>query len=156
MKNPTGYPLYFSRFDLAAAVSLAVVLALTGTLPAAPAELPAPQITDQRTCAALQVYQLAKEDDFFLSATIASTSLNAFQASGAEPSCGKELASALSGPFNARAWTDALTAVDAVTTGDYALPDACGGATAILPSLPVVPSPDGAPSQCVIYDLAFQ
>lgn len=124
-----------------------------------PAPLPPPVITDARTCAALAVYEQATVDDWSQRATIAAATLNAQKTSGADPDCGKGLASALSGPFKPVLWQNALDAVDAVASGSYELPDACARVTTVLPLRPVDPeSPPQAPptrAQCVIHDIAF-
>jgi len=119
-------------------------------------------ITHPRICAAVQVYDLAKANDWGLRTTVASAALNSFRDGGAVPDCSARLSALMTNDFSWPRWQEALDAVDAVTSGDYSVsPDACARANTIIP-LAIVPDspPDAAPpaaarAQCVIYDLAF-
>ncbi|MGH8026172.1 MAG: hypothetical protein ACREO0_05520 [Pseudoxanthomonas sp.] len=158
MRIPRTALLTRADLGLIALISAGLILtAVARTNEPAPAA--SPVITDSRTCAALAVYELATVDDWAQRASIAAATLNAQKTSGADPECGKGLASALSGPFDPIRWQNSLDAVDAVASGSYALPDACARATTILPlrSSPGSDtlSGDAARAQCVIYDLAF-
>ncbi|WP_372380267.1 hypothetical protein [Xanthomonas sp. NCPPB 1062] len=107
-------------------------------------------ITSPRFCAALAVYELATVDDWGLRAGIARAALNGFAAAGRVPDCAQGVAAALTdGDFTPRRWQEALDAVDAVDSGDYALPDACARANAIIPADAHVAAP------CVMHGLAF-
>lgn len=119
-------------------------------------------ITHPRVCAAVQVYELAKADDWGLRTTVASAALNSFRDGGAVPDCSARLTALMADGFSWPRWQQSLDAVDAVMSGDYSVsPDACARANTIVP-LPIVPdslpdavSPTAARAQCVIYDLAF-
>ncbi|PWH21751.1 hypothetical protein CDO09_20125 [Xanthomonas perforans] len=109
-------------------------------------------MTSPRFCAALAVYELATVDDWGLRAGIARAALNGFATAGRVPDCAQGVAAALTGgDFTPRRWQNALDAVDAVDSGDYALPDSCARANAIFPAN-VSPS---LAVQCVMHGLAF-
>ncbi|ASK94483.1 hypothetical protein KWH04_15995 [Xanthomonas campestris pv. trichodesmae] len=115
-------------------------------------------MTSPRFCAALAVYELATVDDWGLRAGIARAALNGFTTAGRVPDCAEGVATVLTrDDFSARRWQDALDAVDAVDSGDYALPYSCTRANAVIPvdapaslatTLPVA-------AQCVMHGLAL-
>ncbi|WP_053057036.1 hypothetical protein [Xanthomonas perforans] len=71
------------------------------------------------------------------------------------PDCAQGVAAALTGgDFTPRRWQEALDAVDAVGSGDYALPDSCARANAVMPA-DAAAFPATAHAQCVMYGLAF-
>lgn len=154
---PTRSTPLLTRGDICLIAVLVIGLLSTQLVKSeAPVIPPAdPVITDARTCAALAVYERSTVDDWSQRAAIAAATLNAQKTSGADPDCGKGLASALSGPFKPILWQNALDAVDAVASGSYTLPDACARATVVIP-VSAEPSPaEPARAQCVISDLAF-
>lgn len=118
-------------------------------------------ITSPRICAALAVYELATADDWGLRATIAHTTLNAFNDAQRVPDCAAGVATALSSDFQPARWQLALDAVDAVQSGSYQVSvDGCVRANAVIP----LPTADGselstspvlARAQCVMRGLAF-
>ncbi|PPU28835.1 hypothetical protein XarCFBP6762_05355 [Xanthomonas arboricola] len=112
-------------------------------------------MTSPRFCAALAVYELATVDDWSLRAGIARAALNGFHTAGRVPDCAQGVASALTGgDFTPRRWQEALDAVDAVAAGDYALPDSCARANAVMPA-DAAAFPATAHAQCVMHGLAF-
>ncbi|MCF5992745.1 hypothetical protein L2230_24935 [Xanthomonas perforans] len=146
---------------LALAAALAAGCAITGQPTAEPTTatgVARPEqlsITSPRFCAALAVYELATVDDWSLRAGIARAALNGFATAGRVPDCAQGVAAALTGgDFTPRRWQEALDAVDAVGSGDYALPDSCARANAVMPA-DAAAFPATAHAQCVMYGLAF-
>ncbi|MBB3806378.1 hypothetical protein FHR51_002530 [Xanthomonas arboricola] len=148
---------------LALAAALAAGCAVTGqptaepttdTGEAIPEQL---SITSPRFCAALVVYELATADDWSLRAGIARAALNGFATAGRVPDCAQGVAAVLTrDEFSTRRWQNALDAVDAVDSGDYALPDSCARANAIFPADASPALASTAPAaQCVMHGLAF-
>ncbi|KIJ00452.1 hypothetical protein ST27_10145 [Xanthomonas phaseoli pv. phaseoli] len=152
-----------STLCVVAFVALAAGCAVTGqpaaepttdTGEAIPEQL---SITSPRFCAALAVYELATVDDWSLRAGIARAALNGFATAGRVPDCAEGVAAALTGgDFTPRRWQEALDAVDAVDSGDYALPDSCARANAIFPADASPALAGTAPAaQCVMHGQAF-
>ncbi len=113
-------------------------------------------ITSPRTCAALEVYTLANENDWGLRTTIAQAVLNGFNDAGRVPDCAAGVSAALANDFSPYRWQLALDAVDAVAAGTYSVsPDACARANTVVPLSTEATSPVVARARCVIYDLAF-
>ncbi|WWW35621.1 hypothetical protein V8017_00275 [Stenotrophomonas rhizophila] len=145
-------------------LAAAVVLATTTILwPEAPAAAPKQEqqptnlvVTSPRICAALSVYDLAQENDWGLRATVAQATLNGFSLEGRVPDCAAGVGVALTTDFEPDRWQLALDAVDAVSSGSYAVsPDACARANTVVPLSAEATSPVAARAQCVIYGLAF-
>ncbi|NIK62624.1 hypothetical protein [Xanthomonas cannabis] len=146
---------------LALAAALAAGCAVTGQPAAEPTTATGEGIPEQlsitspRFCAALAVYELATVDDWSLRAGIARAALNGFATAGRVPDCAEGVAAVLTrDTFSARRWQNALDAVDAVDSGDYALPDSCARANAVMPADATV-FPATAHAQCVMHGLAF-
>ncbi|MBB3832517.1 hypothetical protein FHR55_000683 [Xanthomonas arboricola] len=146
---------------LALAAALAAGCAVTGQPTAEPTTATGEGIPEQlsitspRFCAALAVYELATVDDWSLRAGIARAALNGFATAGRVPDCAQGVAAALTGgDFTPRRWQEALDAVDAVGSGDYALPDSCARANAVMPA-DAAAFPATAHAQCVMHGLAF-
>ncbi|MGX2089218.1 hypothetical protein [Xanthomonas campestris] len=146
---------------LALAAALAAGCAVTGQPTAEPTTATGEAIPEQlsitspRFCAALAVYELATVDDWSLRAGIARAALNGFATAGRVPDCAQGVAAALiGGDFIPRRWQEALDAVDAVDSGDYALPDSCARANAVMPA-DAAAFPATAHAQCVMHGLAF-
>ncbi|MGW8276042.1 hypothetical protein [Xanthomonas axonopodis] len=153
-----------STLSVLAFIALAAGCAVTGQPTAEPTTATGEGIPEQlsitspRFCAALAVYELATVDDWGLRAGIARAALNGFTTAGRVPDCAEGVATVLTrDDFSARRWQDALDAVDAVDSGDYALPDSCTRANAVIPldapaslatTLPVA-------AQCVMHGLAL-
>ncbi|MBU2049660.1 MAG: hypothetical protein KKH61_11860 [Gammaproteobacteria bacterium] len=113
-------------------------------------------VTSPRICAALSVYELAQENDWGLRATVAQATLNGFTLEGRVPDCAAGVGVALTTDFEPARWQLALDAVDAVSSGSYAVsPDACARANTVVPLSAEATSPVAARAQCVIYGLAF-
>lgn len=116
------------------------------------------KVHDTRTCAAVAVYSTSTADDWSQRAVIAQANLNLFQAAGV-PDCYPDLVSILGNEFDERRWQAALAAVDAVSSGSYAIPLACERVDSVAPLTSpreLSPSPGlSARSQCVINGLAF-
>ncbi|WP_254919407.1 hypothetical protein [Stenotrophomonas maltophilia] len=113
-------------------------------------------ITSPRICAALEVYTLARENDWGLRTTIAQAVLNGFNDAGRVPDCAAGVSAALAKDFSPYRWQLALDAVDAVVAGTYSVsPDACARANTVVPLSTEATSPVVARARCVIYDLAF-
>ncbi len=113
-------------------------------------------VTSPRICAALSVYELAQENDWGLRATVAQATLNGFTVEGRVPDCAAGVGVALTTDFEPARWQLALDAVDAVSSGSYAVsPDACARANTVVPLSAEATSPVAARAQCVIYGLAF-
>lgn len=116
-------------------------------------------IHDTRTCATVAVYLTATADDWGQRAVIARTQLNKFAADGV-PDCAPNLLRILDVGLDHLRWQAALDAVDAVSSGSYALPVACERVDSVAPldeatgSSPI-PGDLSARSQCVINGLAF-
>lgn len=153
--------MFFPKF-----LGLAAVLLLAST-PNLGQEAPAPVgaashrptnlvVTSPRICAALSVYELAQENDWGLRATVAQATLNGFTLEGRVPDCAAGVGVALTTDFEPARWQLALDAVDAVSSGSYAVsPDACARANTVVPLSAEATSPVAARAQCVIYGLAF-
>ncbi|MBB2805886.1 hypothetical protein [Xanthomonas arboricola] len=146
---------------LALAAALAAGCAVTGQPAAEPTTATGEDIPEQlsitspRFCAALAVYELAIVDDWSLRVGIARAALNGFATAGRVPDCAEGVAAVLTrDEFSARRWQNALDAVDAVDSGDYALPDSCGRANAVMPA-DAAAFPATAQAQCVMHGLAF-
>ncbi|MEA9551706.1 hypothetical protein VC253_07695 [Xanthomonas campestris] len=155
-----------SRLSVLAFVALAAGCAVTGQPAAEPTTATGEAIPEQlsitspRFCAALAVYELATVDDWGLRAGIARAALNGFATAGRVPDCAEGVAAALTGgEFSPNRWQNALDAVDAVDAGDYALPDACARANAVIPANApgalAASFPMAAQAQCVMHGLAF-
>jgi hypothetical protein len=153
--------MFFPKF-----LGLAAVL-LLASAPNLGQEAPAPVgaashrptnlvVTSPRICAALSVYELAQENDWGLRATVAQATLNGFTLEGRVPDCAAGVGVALTTDFEPARWQLALDAVDAVSSGSYAVsPDACARANTVVPLSAEATSPVAARAQCVIYGLAF-
>jgi len=153
--------MFFPKF-----LGLAAVL-LLASAPNLGQEAPAPVgaashrptnlvVTSPRICAALSVYELAQENDWGLRATVAQATLNGFTLEGRVPDCAAGVGVALTTDFEPARWQLALDAVDAVSSGSYAVsPDACARANTVVPLSAEATSPVAARTQCVIYGLAF-
>lgn len=153
--------MFFPKF-----LGLAAVL-LLASAPKLGQEAPAPVgaashrptnlvVTSPRICAALSVYELAQENDWGLRATVAQATLNGFTLEGRVPDCAAGVGVALTTDFEPARWQLALDAVDAVSSGSYAVsPDACARANTVVPLSAEATSPVAARAQCVIYGLAF-
>lgn len=153
--------MFFPKF-----LGLAAVL-LLASAPNLGREAPAPVgaashrptnlvVTSPRICAALTVYELAQENDWGLRATVAQATLNGFTLEGRVPDCAAGVGVALTTDFEPARWQLALDAVDAVSSGSYAVsPDACARANTVVPLSAEATSPVAARAQCVIYGLAF-
>lgn len=153
--------MFFPKF-----LGLAAVL-LLASAPNLGQEAPAPVgaashrptnlvVTSPRICAALSVYELAQENDWGLRATVAQATLNGFTLEGRVPDCAAGVGVALTTDFEPARWQLALDAVDAVSSGSYAVsPDACARANTVVPLSAEATSAVAARAQCVIYDLAF-
>ncbi|WP_241235243.1 hypothetical protein [Xanthomonas arboricola] len=146
---------------LALAAALAASCAVTGQPAAEPTTATGEGIPEQlsitspRFCAALAVYELATVDDWSLRAGIARAALNGFATAGRVPDCAEGVAAVLTrDEFSARRWQNALDAVDAVGSGDYALPDSCARANAVMPA-DAAAFPATAHAECVMHGLAF-
>lgn len=115
-------------------------------------------VEDPRVCAALAAYRLATGDHWDQRAAIARAALNRFQALGEVPDCGQAMGATLAAGLDPYLWQSSLDAVDAVTSGSYALPDACVRADTVSPAVttagPSLPAAS-ARTHCVIADLAF-
>lgn len=144
-----------------------IILAITGLLAIAAsfgADIGEPraasvQVRDARTCAAVAVYTTATADDWAQRAAIANANLNLFTATGV-PDCFPGLADALGEGLDEYRWQASLDAVDAVSSGSYALPLACTRADAVIPltelaGLPPSPGASSARGQCVLSGLLF-
>jgi|GEM_PF-6603871 hypothetical protein len=113
-------------------------------------------VTSPRICAALAVYELAQANDWGLRATVAQATLNGFTLEGRVPDCAAGVGVALTTDFEPARWQLALDAVDAVSSGSYAVsPDACARANTVVPLSAEATSPVASRAQCVIYGLAF-
>ncbi len=153
--------MFFPKF-----LGLAAVL-LLASAPNLGQEAPAPVgaashrptnlvVTSPRICAALSVYELAQENDWGLRATVAQATLNGFTLEGRVPDCAAGVGVALTTDFEPARWQLALDAVDAVSSGSYAVsPDACARANTVVPLSAEATSLVAARAQCVIYGLAF-
>lgn len=177
MSHSAPRPRRIARWFSAAACMIAgasFTVAIGAAFSSPPAAAPASQplghvpanlsVTSARICAAAVVYERAAGDDWALRAVLARTALNSFDAAGAVPDCAADVAAALLHDFSPRRWQDALDAVDAVTSGAYAVPDACARANTIVelspgsasaPDSPPAASPAVVRTQCVISNFAF-
>lgn len=114
-------------------------------------------VTAPRVCAAVAVYTQATADDWAQRAVIARAWLNRAKTHPVAD-CRPGLTRALSSNFSPIRWQQALDAVDAVTSGSYAIPLACARVNTVLPPVARSGSPllqTGARAQCIIRDLAF-
>lgn len=159
--HTTTYRCWRELIFIALVLLAAVMLLIAGQRPdiqvdvhgTAVPSAPATQLQAQPTAelyAALAVYEQATADDWLQRTAIANAALNDYADGGVTTASPLEWVAPPVG-FDPLRWEQSLAAVEAVASGDYALPEACVRATRVIAQSDA----RGLGAQCVVRDLVF-